>query len=80
LGPLGRERGLVVFLGGFFSSGCRGFRVAAVRRGELSGGGGVAFSRLAVSVVVIPGDSPALASVTSLLRGTSGVQPRDSEQ
>ena len=37
-------------------------------------------SVLAFSAWSAPGNSPALASVTTLLRGTSGVQPRDSEQ
>jgi hypothetical protein len=79
LGPLGRERGLVVSRR-FFFVGLSWLSGRGCSAGRAFGGGGVAFSRLAVSVVVIPGDSPALASVTSLLRGTSGVQPRDSEQ
>ena len=62
----------------------RSVRCGAFRRFVAGSVGGWrlwrAGSVLAFSAWSAPGNSPALASVTTLLRGTSGVQPRDSEQ
>ena len=71
-----RGRRWLFRFGGAFGSFRAGVAASVAFVGGMRGAGSV----LASSAWSAPGNSPALASVTTLLRGTSGVQPRDSEQ